>query len=397
MPTDLFHKKPVRGHGESSSRGVAMRSEPATVLSVNKDNWTVHAQPEGDDHIITNVPVLSPYEHVDGSGMYFLPRRGAKGLLLYYDRGGPRFMCYRSEAIGEQTYKGNKHDLDEGDMIHKTSYGSFLLMRDSGIIEVYSNPVLRAGLLPTTNTWYQQSERFDLTTSGGRWHWLHRRNNGLTARGETALIETYREYAHESPRVVIVKGFHDNDSVYSIDVDDGSYTKELGEIDDGTVVRTKVQARSKLSRTWSKTTEIGKQSDGDKTNIVHDRVESGSSSIDMKIRDDGHIDLAVNDDAFVLEIDKDGNTTVRIKDGSFLKLVCNDIRLAADDPKQKALFGTMFREYFNDEIKKWLLGHQHIGNMGSPTTPVSAIPSHVTSFPDIPETHLSDKVKVGDN
>ena len=399
MPTDLFHKKPVRAGGESGSRGIAMRCEPATVLSVNREEWTVHAQPEGDDHIITNVPILSPYEHVDGSGLYFLPRRGAKGLLVYYDRGGPRFMCYRSEAIGEQTYKGTKHDLEEGDMIHKTSYGSFLLMRDSGIIEVYANPVLRAGLLPTTNTWYQQSERYDMTTSGGRWHWLHRRNNNLTAHGETALIETYREFSHEGPRLFIRKGFHDNDSIYSMDVDDGSYTKELGEKDDGTVVRTKVQARSKTKRTWSKTTDVGKQSDG---TIVHDRVESGAASVDMKIKDDGQVDLAINDDAFVLEIDADGNTTIRLKDTSFLRIVCNDIRLGGEEQQQQAVLGNLFRTYINDvmldKIKSYIEGHKHIGNMGSPTSTPIVPPTKgegsTFNFPEMEEATLSDKVRI---
>ena len=80
---------------KKKGRRIETDEELARILSVDREAWTVHAQPEGDDHIITDVPMLSMYEHVDGSGIYFLPRRGARGLLVYYDRGGPRFLCYR--------------------------------------------------------------------------------------------------------------------------------------------------------------------------------------------------------------------------------------------------------------------------------------------------------------
>ena len=105
---DLFHKRPIRPDGETAARGTPVRIETARILSVDKDEWTINAQPEGDDHIITDVPLLTPYEHVDGSGIYFLPRRGAQGLLVYYDRGGPRFLCFRSEALGQGTFRGQK-------------------------------------------------------------------------------------------------------------------------------------------------------------------------------------------------------------------------------------------------------------------------------------------------
>lgn len=347
MQSDLFHKNVLAGyHDNSSGRGTSVRIEPARILSVDREAWTVHAQPEGDDHIITDVPMLSLYEHVDGSGIYFLPRRGARGLLVYYDRGGPRFLCYRSEALGQETYKGKKYDLKEGDMILRSSYGSHMLLDDTGIVDLYSNPVLRMALMPYTNTLFMRSERLDLSLLGGRWMWSHNRNNS-----RTDLTEEYREEANKDYLLTIRKGWHGDDrAIYSLDynegddsrvlwqvgkidngdlptgldafssggddrlrldIDQGSYRQTIGERSDGTVVRTKVTGRASSERGWQRDLTVGKREDNV---VVHDRVVSGTAVVDLSIKADedeaDRIVLDVDDGSYRQTIGEQDDGTV---------------------------------------------------------------------------------------
>ena len=460
MQSDLFHKNVLAGyHDNASGRGTSVRIEPARILSVDREAWTVHAQPEGDDHIITDVPMLSLYEHVDGSGIYFLPRRGARGLLVYYDRGGPRFLCYRSEALGQETYKGKKYDLKEGDMILRSSYGSHVLLDDTGIVDLYSNPVLRMALMPYTNTLFMRSERLDLSLLGGRWMWSHQRSPrelalpragvGETTEspGKVTLTEEYRELANEDYRLSIRKGWHDDRTAYSVDyhedddkrvlykigkidepslvdrvtesaggddrllldVDSGSYRMTIGERDDGTVVRTKVTGRSATSRGWRKETEVGEQDDD---TIVHERVEVGpeaspTHSVDLSIKNDGQVDLDVNNGTLVFTIDAEGLVTLNTQ-GSVHVVVPDEeeIRLGGDSSTEQAIMGNLFRSYLNTVLlpffNSWLSGHKAIGNLGAPISP--PLPNEIADLLNnigtaagsslMPESNLSNRVRI---
>ena len=73
-------------------------------------------------------------------------------------------------------------------MILKSAYGSNILLRDTGIVEVYSNPVLRMALLPYTNTWFAQGEQMDLSMVGGRWQWTHRRAGRRSCAGRNICL-----------------------------------------------------------------------------------------------------------------------------------------------------------------------------------------------------------------
>lgn len=453
MNSDIFHKNDIRGFGQTSDRGTSVKIEPARILSVNRDAWTVNAQPEGDQRIITDVPILSWYEHIDGSGGYFLPKRGAQGLLVYYDRGGPRFWAFRSEAIGENSYKGNKFDLNEGDMIFRSSYGSHLLMRDTGIIQQYVNPALSMALLGYTNTIFMRGERMDISMVGGRWRWIHDRNRGggiLNPGSKTpisTLIETYKELSRKGNILQIAKGYHEDRSAYSIDynegndsrviwkigkinepddgldldirdqvidqatgsnqisdpgddrlildIDNGSYRREIGERDDGTVSRTTITGRGTSNRSWTKTTKVGKQNNG---HIVEDRVESGLSSVDTKIKEDGQIDLSVNEGNMSLTIDTNGNTTIEIKNESEFRIICgtDGIRFGSLDASQQAILGNLFQTYLNTmvipHLESWLKSHTAIGNLGSPTaTPLQA---GTLNIPTMSDDNLSTKVRI---
>ena len=531
MQSDLFHKNVLVGyHDNASGRGTSVRIEPARILSVDREAWTVHAQPEGDDHIITDVPMLSMYEHVDGSGIYFLPRRGARGLLVYYDRGGPRFLCYRSEALGQETYKGKKYDLKEGDMILRSSYGSHVLLDDTGIVELHSNPVLRMALMPYTNTLFMRAERLDLSLLGGRWMWSHQRSPRplqpprvgelIESPGKVTLTEEYRELANEDYRLSIRKGWHDDRAIYSVDyheaddkkvlyeigkiddppigrrltesaggddrllldIDQGSYRQTIGERDDGTVVRTKVTGRASSERGWQRDLTVGKgednvvvhdrvvsgtavvdlsikadedeadrivldvddgsyrqtigeQEDGtvvtttvtgraddnrdwrketqvgqqeDET-IVHDRVETGpvdapTSSVDFTIKNDGQIDLDINDGNMTLKVETDGSITIHTE--GITRLVCEDIRLGDAESTEQAILGNLFQTRFNEllsYLNTWLSTHKAIGNLGAPISPplpteimdiVSNLSGTGTSSRHMPSSELSPRVKL---
>jgi len=327
---------------QTTQLGHPTRIVPGRVETVDPDRWSVDVLPEGTDRIIEDVPVMSLYMHPKGSGLYYLPEEGTHGLLVFFERGRPRFLCCDEETFGSLGFKGEKIDLQPGEMALVTRAGSRLVMRKSGVIEVISTPLLEYRQFPMTHKHFLRGENLDIQLVGGRMTWQHHRDDE-----RVQFVTQVKDQTIHGHKLTLSMGYHDDRSLWKllyedptitglgglpggheekrkvlvrvgdldegtgkrvdIDVDDGMYTLSLGEKEDGTVLRQMITDHKSGEREWREETEVGLQDNGV---VVHREVEHDDVfDIDEKI--------GKQSDGVVLErvTDVDGDLTLTEKIG----------------------------------------------------------------------------------
>ena len=422
----LFDKNSIPD-GATLDRPMGVRVEPVRIISVNSRRGHVDCQAEGDSRLIRQVPMLSPYEHPDGSGLYTLPRPGALAFLMHLDRGTPRILAYRNEWTGDQGYTPKRTALVPGDSVIQTASGAYFLVRNEGIIEAVATPQLRWAMTPGNNRFFLRAESIDLRARGGSWRWLHDR-----ATGQNVLLHEVSSNSEEDTKLTTSYGYHEGgelfrmhyeDGIFSepapgvfvptlgakrqatlrigdlgggkrfeLDIDDGSYHQSIGQTGRG-VVRTQVTESTRINKDlrpkWSFESVVGP----DGSTLLQHKLEGVAGPImEMKVDENGTCQMELNAGKTVVTIDPEGAVDLATaktkliidKEGlvrlvtDTLHVVSQTIRLGSDEADERIVLGNMWKTYF-DQFMQLLNLHQHIGNLGGPTGPII---SRLVSFAD---------------
>jgi len=370
---------------QTTQLGHPTRIVPGRVETIDPDRWSVDVLPEGTNRIIEDVPVMSLYMHPNGSGLYYLPEEGTHGLLVFFERGRPRFLCCDEETFGSLGFKGEKIDLQPGEMALVTRADSRLVMRKSGVIELISTPLLEYRQFPMTNKHFLRGENLDIQLVGGRMTWQHHRDDE-----QVQFVAQVKDQTIHGHKLTLSMGYHDDRSLWKlfyedptitglggllggheekrkvlirvgdlddgtgkrvdIDVDEGMYELSIGEKEDGTVLRQTITDHKSGEREWREETEIGLQDNGV---VVHCEIEHDDIfDIDEKIgkQSDGVVVERVTD------IDGDLTLTEKIGKQSDGRRVYqrletadgNDIKIKLGDMSSDVVMEILFND---DKLK----------------------------------------------
>jgi hypothetical protein len=146
-----------------------------------------------------NVTWLSPYtNHNDGSGMYVVPRRGTKVLIVYAKGGQPYIIGWLSPIGEDGRYSGAREVMPDGSMIMRGDRGNKVLVASGGRVRIQSSPTCRRSYSPSFDTIRDFCRNFFLTTAGGQMTWTESRDGQRLTR---FLIEAFEKADDQSEEV----------------------------------------------------------------------------------------------------------------------------------------------------------------------------------------------------
>ncbi len=200
--------------------------EAATILDVNRQNWTCKVATTHSSKILEDVQWCVPYHHfADGEGFHFMPEPGAKCYLAQPNDNTPPFIMafvappaqkvaqgdakLRPDAgAGNQdvSYQSKRPDLNPGDMAITTRDGNFLILRRGGVVQIGATPLAQRVIVPVRNFVHDYAENYELATPGGDVNWIIERDE-LDPTGQPASSYTFhmREFATDKSATVRVR------------------------------------------------------------------------------------------------------------------------------------------------------------------------------------------------
>lgn len=201
--------------------------EEATVLDVNRQNWTCRVATTYSSKVLSDVPWSVPYHHfADGEGFHFMPEPGAKCYLAQPNDQTPAFiMCFvappaqklatsdaplrqdgSSGGGSDVSYQSKRPDLNPGDIALTTRDGNFLILRRGGVVQLGATPLAQRVVVPVRNFVHDYAENYELATPGGDVSWIIDRPE-LDATGQPASSYTFhlREFATDKNATVRVR------------------------------------------------------------------------------------------------------------------------------------------------------------------------------------------------
>ena len=215
------------GSGPSESNFSPVIIEDATVVDVNKNNYTcsvvtVHTSKRFDD-----IQVGHPYFHnANGEGQYVLPEVGAFCKLCRgSDTTPPFIMCFiaipavresvdgtptRSTAAGGSTtdvsFKGRRLDLQPGDMAWATRDENFVILRRGGVLQIGSTDLSQRIYVPVGNFIYDVCENYSMEALGGSLRWnVHRVENDPGGNAPISYVLSLGEFAQDEKASIMVR------------------------------------------------------------------------------------------------------------------------------------------------------------------------------------------------
>jgi len=168
--------------------------ETATVLEVHKTSIPVPSILPGivqqnlaiphyscriktEERVFDNVTWTSPYtNHTDGSGMYVVPTRGTK-VLIVYSKGGQPYIIGWLSPIGEDgRYTGRRELVPDGSSVMRGNFGNKIVVYNGGVIKVQSSPVCRRTYIPGLDQIRDYCRNYVMTSAGGTRAWTESRD-----------------------------------------------------------------------------------------------------------------------------------------------------------------------------------------------------------------------------
>lgn len=248
----------ARGPSDSGLARVVI--EEATVVDVNKRNYTVSVVTRHTSKRFDDLQIASPYFHNDnGEGIYVLPEVGAVcEICKGSDTTPPFILCFlaipnatesedgtpaRSTSAGGSTsdvsFRGKRLDIQPGDIVMTTRDENFVILRRGGILQIGSTDIAQRMYIPINNFIRDICENYAMDTLGGNVRWsVERQENDPGGDAPVSYIFNIGEYAQDEKASVSVRHFPpsgptDNKLAWEvvvardgIDRDTGEFTSE---------------------------------------------------------------------------------------------------------------------------------------------------------------------------
>jgi len=213
---NTLYDKDSQPHGADLTRPMGVTVELVRVVAVNTRLGYVDCQADSDPRLLRRIPLLSLYEHPDGTGLFVMPRPGALAVLMHFDRGTPRLLAFRNEWLGPAGYLGRRRPMAPGDVLCQTHSGAFFLVRNQGIIEAVSTPDLSWSMTPAANRYRLRAENIELAAIGGGWHWRHYRQDGPddAPASRVVLRQEITDRSTQPHKLETTHGWHRDGALY---------------------------------------------------------------------------------------------------------------------------------------------------------------------------------------
>jgi len=246
------------GNGPSTSAFFPFVCEKATVVDVNKNNYTVTVVTESTSKKFEDLQILSPYVHNhSGEGCTILPEVGATCMVGRANDTSPPFIMgflllptvvhsadgtpLRSTSDGGSTtdisYKGNRIDLQPGDMAWIGRDENFFIMRRGGILQIGATEIAQRICLPIGNYIKDFCENYSLDTFAGDIRMtVERQENDPSGDAPCTYVFHMNEYAQDEKATLRVRHFPlrgptgESKIVWDIKVAQDGINRDTGEV-----------------------------------------------------------------------------------------------------------------------------------------------------------------------
>jgi hypothetical protein len=197
----------------SDSRFSHFRCEEATIVDVDRQNWTVRVITRFTDKEPDDVQILSPYlHHVGGEGFHHLPEPGATCYVAFPNDNTPAFiMGYKGVAGVVQSestegeggsavsFRSRRPRMDPGDIGITGRDGNFIMMRRGGVVEVGATALAQRIYLPMKNYIKDFCENYEMQTLAGDVAWtVSRVENDPSGNAPASYVFHMNEYAQDA-------------------------------------------------------------------------------------------------------------------------------------------------------------------------------------------------------
>lgn len=250
------------GTGASHANFTAVVLEEATVIDVNKSNYTVSVMTRHTSKRFDDIQCALPYFHNDnGEGIYFLPEVGAVCLIFRGSDTTPPFILgflaiptvvespdgtpMRSTTDGGSTtdvsFRGRRRDILPGDIVIATRDENFIIMRRGGVLQIGSTDISQRMYIPIGNFIKDFCENYSMDTFGGNIRWtVERQENDPSGDAPASYVFHMNEFAQDEKASFRVRHFPPQEgeggekSVWEVTVAKNKINTETGEVSDAT-------------------------------------------------------------------------------------------------------------------------------------------------------------------
>jgi hypothetical protein len=217
------------GNGPSTSTFFPFVCEQATVVDVNKRNYTVSVITETTSKRYEDLQILSPYVHnYNGEGFSLLPEVGAVcmvgrandtsppfilGFLLtptvvQSDTGEPLRSTPEGGSQTDVSFRGNRPDIQPGDMFIMGRDENFIILRRGGILQLGATEIAQRICLPIGNFIKDFCENYSLDTFAGDIRMtVERQENDPSGDAPATYVFHLNEFAQDEKASLRVRHF----------------------------------------------------------------------------------------------------------------------------------------------------------------------------------------------
>ncbi len=217
------------GTGPSTSTFATVVIEEATVVDVNKANYTVSVITRHTSKRFDDLQVALPYFHNEnGEGVYFLPEVGAVCQIFRGSDTTPPFIMgfiaipavresddgtpTRSTTEGGSTtdvsFRGRRLDILPGDIFMTTRDENFVLLRRGGVLQLGATDIAQRVYIPINNFIKDFCENYSMDTFGGNVRWsVERQENDPGGDAPCSYVFHMNEHAQDEKASFRVRHF----------------------------------------------------------------------------------------------------------------------------------------------------------------------------------------------
>lgn len=254
------------GTGASRSDFTPVVIEEATVVDVNKGNYTVSVVTRHTSKRFDDIQCALPYFHNEnGEGIYFLPEVGAVCQIFRGSDTTPPFILgflaipavqessdgtpTRSTTEGGSTtdvsFRGRRLDILPGDIVFSTRDENFIILRRGGVLQIGSTDISQRMYIPIGNFIKDFCENYSMDTFGGNIRWtVERQENDPGGNAPAAYVFHMNEFAQDEKASFRVRHFPPQGTgsgaknVWEVTVAQNKINTETGEVTDATYTMT---------------------------------------------------------------------------------------------------------------------------------------------------------------
>jgi hypothetical protein len=217
------------GNGPSASSFFPFVCEQATVIDVNKRNFTVSVVTETTSKRFDDLQLLSPYVHnYNGEGFSLLPEVGAVCMvgrandtsppfimgfimvpnIIHSDDGTPLRSTSSGGSSSDVSFQGNRPDLQPGDMFWMGRDENFIILRRGGVLQMGATEIAQRICLPIGNYIKDFCENYSLDTFAGDIRMtVERAENDPSGDAPSTYVFHLNEYAQDERASLRVRHF----------------------------------------------------------------------------------------------------------------------------------------------------------------------------------------------